>query len=355
MRKMLLSILCVGMMSVAFAHGGGGGGRGTIEEGLAVGVETGFQSSERRWPSEVTRPNGDIWNPDPQARKRGYIRPYIGYANRFWDNRLFLRAEMDVTTNFAEREHDGNDSISPRSGWNPDEHVAEHELYLNLELELNRDLGNDATLSFLLQKEFDHIDLSMDTEDGEFRRATAMISPGGRLGRTFPNGDSIFTEVRMPITYSLAGTERVLNKARSLYQLEYAIGWEASFGTYVEVRAINTFAPRGGLDNNTATTQQGGLTNVELTLEQEIGRVTAGLDFDFRRGLNPVGMHRGQNSNEIGSVAQTGGIDITPRVSVNIWHLDIYAEWTIGHAQKGFAARQPEHALAFGVRWTIFD
>ncbi|MCL2600081.1 MAG: hypothetical protein FWD88_02740 [Treponema sp.] len=297
-------LLTVGL--AAFAHGGGGGGRGAHEDGLAVGFEWGYRDSDPRL-----------------GGGHHYVRPYIAYGQRFLDDTIGLIAEMDITTAF-------------------DDGGTENSLYLNLEFSFDRRLSEDVTLTFILEKEFDDLMLSPRANDSP--NMTAVIAPGARLSRVFYNGDTIFTEVSMPITYldTWGGVTMEASRRNNVFGFNFTFGWESAFGLNVEATLATTVAGRQNADGTWPAHTAGaaaGITNLELGFTYEVNRLFLGLDFDIKRGANGP-----------------AGLMITPMVSVNVGHFDIYAYWVFDHVRPGWRPNNRlENSVSLGVRWTVFD
>ena len=171
--------------------------------GLTVGLEFGLGNVGKA-------DDGDV---EP------YLMPMVIYENAFLDDALDLYAEFDYTLGFTKVPNEDGDEVLPQ------------EMYIDLSVGYNLSLGDASTLSFILENEFDAIEISpSDFILGRF-------TPAIKFNQGFDFGD-VYAQVGLPITYFPN-----INDAEALTGLDFTIGWGSSFGLGIEAIIYTHLAP----------------------------------------------------------------------------------------------------------------
>jgi len=137
----------------------------------------------------------DADNMDP------YLMPMIIYENSFLEDALDVYAEVDYYIYL-------NEDV-PMS------------LYVDLAVGYNLGLAEDSTLSFILENEFDTLDLNPDFA------LTGIFTPAVQFTQGFEDVGDFYAKIGVPITY-FDGTDYTTTG------LDFTIGWESSFGLGLE-------------------------------------------------------------------------------------------------------------------------
>jgi hypothetical protein len=158
-----------------------------------------------------------------------YIMPMVIYENAFLDDALDLYAELDYTLGFSKAYNKDGDEVLPQS------------LYIDLSAGYNLSLGDTSTLSFILENEFDTIELSPSDS------ITGIFTPAIKFNQGFDFGD-IYAQVGLPITYFPN-----IKDAEAGLGLDFTLGWGSSFGLGIEIILSMLLAPEddagyGGLE-----------------------------------------------------------------------------------------------------------
>jgi len=164
--------------------------------GLTTGLEFGLGNINKAY-------GGDV---EP------YLMPMLIYENSFLDGTLDLYAELDYTLGF------GNDDLA-------------QSLYIDLFAGYNLSLGSASTLSFILENEFDPIDISPDD------LIIGIFTPAIKFNQGFDFGD-LYAKVGLPITYYPN-----IKNADTGVGLNFTLGWDSAFGLGIEAVIYTQLAP----------------------------------------------------------------------------------------------------------------
>jgi hypothetical protein len=172
-----------------------------------------------------------------------YLMPILIYDNSFLDGALDLYAELDYTIGLSKvPDNDGNE-VNPQS------------LYVDLSVGYNLGLGENSTLSFILENEFDEITISPKVEGGN--SLTGIFTPAVKFNQSLSIGD-IYAQIGAPITYI-----REYKEADMLIGLDCTLGWKSDFGLGIEAKICSLLSP----------SEVTGYTGLDLTVSYEAERV----------------------------------------------------------------------------------
>ena len=214
------------------------------EFGLTAGLEFGLGNINKANDSDV----------EP------YLMPMVIYENAFLDGVLDLYAELDYTLGF------GNDDIA-------------QSLYIDLSAGYNLSLGSASTLSFILENEFDEIEISPNDS------ITGIFTPAIKFNQEFDFGD-VYAKIGLPITYFPN-----VKDDDSLTGLDFTVGWGSSFGLGIEAIFYTLLAPSeasGYYAFETTVSYESGPLYCELNVyfpkETESGDMTITPEVDYSFG-----------------------------------------------------------------------
>jgi len=171
--------------------------------GLTVGLEFGLGNVNKAYDLDM----------EP------YLMPMVIYENAFLDGALDLYAELDYTLGFSKALNEDGDEVLPQS------------LYIDLSAGYNLSLGDASTLSFILENQFDTIEISPSDD------ITGIFTPAIKFNQGFDFGD-IYAQVGLPITYFPS-----VKDAEALTGLDFTIGWGSTFGLGIEAIFYTHLAP----------------------------------------------------------------------------------------------------------------
>jgi hypothetical protein len=190
--------------------------------GLSAGLEFGVVNASKADDSDISL----------------YLMPMLIYENSFFDGALDLYAELDYTLGLADE-----DDSNPQS------------LYVDLSVGYNISLGEESTLSFILENEFDEIIISPKIEDGN--SLTGIFTPAVKFNQSFSFGD-LYAQIGAPVTYIQYDKD-----ADTAIGLDFTLGWDSGFGLGIKAKICSLLTP----------SDAAGYTGLELTVSYEVERV----------------------------------------------------------------------------------
>jgi len=227
----------------AAAHSGcGGSSCGFGDEGFTAGLEFGFE--------DVNTDN-----------RKPYLRGIAGYGHSFFDRAFDVYAELNYTIGFNKQhevhsvQQTSNLSSSrclecdddPFSGYSPDmphrgNEAFPQSLYFNLMLGYNLRLGFDdeATLSFILQNEFD--ELIINPRYDASNNITGIFTPAVKFNYELDRGD-IYSQIGLPVTY-------IQNKKNADPKIgfDFTAGWTSLLGLELKATLFTLLKPDVSFD-----------------------------------------------------------------------------------------------------------
>jgi hypothetical protein len=224
--------------------------------------------------------------------KQPYLAPMLIYEKSFLDGALDLYAELDYYFYFKKA-----DGSFPQL------------LYFDFSLAYNLGLGSASTLSFILENEFDTLNLAPRYSGSN--NLTGIFTPAVKFNQEFGFGD-LYAQVGLPITYIQED-----KSAKTGLGLDFTLGWASTFGLGIELFQYNFITPDSGY---------GGLN---ITLSYETGPLYFEVEVDTYKNFD-------------------GGIDIIPEIDYSISSLTLYANCAFeGVGGKGKVAISPAIGIKF--------
>jgi len=172
------------------------------DNGLIVGLELGAFNISKADDGEMTP----------------YIMPIIIYENSFLDGALDLYAEFDYTFGLTKED----DSL-PQS------------MYVDLSAGYNIKLGDESTLSIILENEFDEIKIA--PKYSGLNSLTGIFTPAVKFNQELIIGD-LYAKIGAPITYI-----QYLKEADTFIGLDVTLGWKSAFGLGIEAKICSLLSP----------------------------------------------------------------------------------------------------------------
>jgi hypothetical protein len=185
-----------------------------------------------------------------------YLMPMLIYENAFIDDALDVYAELDYTLGFGKAYNEDGDEVLPQS------------LYIDLSVGYNLSLGDASTLSFILENEFDTIEIS----PSDF--ITGIFTPAIKFNQGFDFGD-IYAQVGLPVIYYPN-----VKDADAGLGLDFTLGWGSSFGLGIEVILSMMFAPE----------DDAGYSGLEATFSYEADSLYCELNAVFSSDIKAEGI-----------------------------------------------------------------
>jgi len=152
-----------------------------------------------------------------------YLMPIVIYEKSFLDGAVDLYAEADYTFGFSKVPNDKGEEVNPQS------------LYLDISVGYNLKLGEESTLSFILENEFDELIISPQYKDGN--SLYGIFTPAVKYNREIAIGD-LYAQIGAPITYS-----QYYKNAETLIGLDCTLGWKSVFGLGIEAKICSLLSP----------------------------------------------------------------------------------------------------------------
>jgi len=223
--------------------------------GLSVGLEFGIWNINKADDSEM--------NP--------YLMPMLIYENSFLDDSLDVYAELDYTFGFSKETDGDGDKVNPQS------------IYFDLMVGYNLSLGSEATLSFILENEFDELIISPSYKD--INALTGILTPAVKFNYEFDFG-GLFAKIGAPITY--IQYDKDASKATGL---DFTLGWNSTFGLGIEAKFRTLLAPENdagynGIEATISYETEPVYIEVETIIPADISdegiTITPEFDYSFR-------------------------------------------------------------------------
>jgi len=216
-----------------------------------------------------------------------YLMPMIIYETAFFDGALDLSTELDYTFGFGDE--------------------LAQSLYFDFFLGYNLSLGSASTLSFILENEFDELEISPDS------RLTGIFTPAVKFNQGFDFGD-IYAQIGVPITYLDKGDTTTTG-------LDFTLGWGSAFGLGLEAVIYTMLAP-GDAD----------YVGLEATVSYETGPIYCEINIYFPKEVKY-------------------GITITPEFDYALGSLTLYT--FIEFAGIGVDGGEVSISPALGVKYSF--
>jgi len=219
----------------------GAGFAAAQDVGLTVGLEFGLGNVGKAYGGDVAP----------------YLMPMLIYENAFIDGALDLYGELDYTLGFSKELNAKGEEVLPQS------------LYIDLSVGYNLSLGDASTLSFILENQFDTIELSPSD------LVTGIFTPAIRFNQGFDDFGDIYVQVGFPITYFPN-----VKDADTSTGLDSTIGWSSSFGLGLEAIVYTLIAP----------SEAAGYVGFETTVSYENDAVYCELNAYFPSDIKAEGI-----------------------------------------------------------------
>jgi len=218
-----------------------------------------------------------------------YLMPMLIYENSFLDGALDLYAELDYTFGLT-KEDDSN----PQS------------LYVDLSVGYNISLGENSTLSIILENEFDPIVIAPKDEDGS--SLTGIFTPALKFNQSLDIGD-LYAQIGAPITY--------IKDIDTVIGLDFTLGWSSSFGLGIEAKICSLLSPSEaagytGLDLTVSYEAESIYFEVETIIPKETDEgitITPEFDYSFKNFTFYI-------KSEFAGIGTSGDVIISPALGV---------------------------------------